>query len=375
MATATTTTTTSCGLKNSGCRPDLNVTTSIFDDPLAQRFSFVDGMTGLWTVGHNEYATTLSCPVGGLIVFHYPVDNDIVQLPSRQYYESCHVNETNVILLSPNHNSSASSLFPETTYYFNCTQPGVTSYLTSSVPGQCAMGQRIAIETSDTAYTYNATTGTSVTRLLVLLGYRKDKDDPSYYIMDRGFQTEALANATVELIRSALDECPMANDFTNSNNNSNSHAKDDCEAIVYTLLGYVSRKRPVPQWDEAVEYYNEAIQRGGPNECAARSYLTQLYLNQRTNRTQALAEIMALCTLCNNDDDALLIQQAKREYERLGIESSWLEWPEAICADAPQSYTSSSGACRVGELSQLPSSSSLAILMAVMTGWLWRLAR
>eukprot|EP00977_Amphora_coffeiformis_P030325 scaffold46277_cov183-Amphora_coffeaeformis.AAC.1 len=78
--------------------------------------------------------------------------------------------------------------------------------------------------------------------------------------MDHGYQTEALATQTRELIWCAMDHCPdAARDFDPTATTA------DCESILYTLLGFVSRKRPIPQWERAIDYYHEAIRRGGNN--------------------------------------------------------------------------------------------------------------
>ena len=145
--------------------------------------------------------------------------------------------------------------------------------------------------------------------------------------MDRGYQTEALADATTKLIWCALDHCPhFSHDFDPS------ATLDDCESTVYTLLGFVSRKRPLPQWNVSEDYYRRAIDRGGKNLCTAQSYLTQLYLSNGdwNNATNA---IEYLCSQCGHEDE--LVRQAQNEYNRLGLSADVLDFQQ-ICGDAAE---------------------------------------
>lgn len=151
--------------------------------------------------------------------------------------------------------------------------------------------------------------------------------------MDHGYQTEALAEQTLELIWCALDHCPgPALEFNPDSTIA------ECESVLYTLMGFVSRKRPVPQWDRAEEYYNKAILRGGSNLCAAQSYLTQLYWSRGPDFIeQAQNQTIVLCKACAASDP-LLVLQAKQEFEKQGFGT----WPALECANADTTLSSSS---------------------------------
>ena len=110
--------------------------------------------------------------------------------------------------------------------------------------------------------------------------------------------------------------------------------------MIYTLMGFVSRKRPIPQWDRAEEYYDNAISRGGSNLCAAHSYLTQLYWSRGPAYIeQAQNQTIVLCEACVASNP-LLVLQARQEFERQGFGT----WPELECAIADTSLSPSSAA-------------------------------
>lgn len=349
----------SCGLKNSLCQ-DTSNNDRPPEDPLHQRFSFVDGDEGLWTTD-RDYGS-ITCPVGGLIVFFYPVGtHDIVQVEIFDDWNSCN-NIENATLLSPrmivsdgsSDNSSqriSPSLFSAISYYYMCSTPGETAYLTCSVPGHCKANQKVVIRTSETEYAYDRDTGNwtlhvdSQSRVLKVLGYHtsseqqqsdnSNKDDTAVVRMERGYQTEELANITTNLVWCALDHCPhFALDFDAV------ATKQDCESTVFTLLGFLSRKRPLPQWEVSEKYYQEAIERGGKNNCTARSYLSQLYLN-KGDWINASEAIISLCSTCQ--DQPALILQARHEYNRIATEWGTFNFDEvcgsreAISAAVPTS--------------------------------------
>lgn len=357
------TTSKSCGLKNSLCRNndtgDLNgeATTA---NSLVERFTFVDGKTGLWTTGQtygtardNSTEHSIMCPVGGMVVFYYPTGtHDIVQVSDKEDWEACRNLDRATVLSPPvkltevptgkssdddkvqTGTSSMKSKFPDVTYYYHCAEPGATAYLTCSVPGHCQAKQKVMIQTSSQEYAYDISTGNwtlhvdSLSRVLNLLGYRLDSNDVNgngTIIMDRGYQTEEIANVTSELIWCALDHCPaFAQDF-----DPTIVTREECESIVFTLLGFVNRKRPIPQWGVAEDYYRKAIDQAGSTntECVARSYLTQLFLtkNDWENATEAVG---LMCLNCR--EESTLIQQARGEYRMLGIASADLDF-DRIC--------------------------------------------
>jgi hypothetical protein len=190
----------------------------------------------------------------------------------------------------------------------------------------------------------------SIPRLLRLLNYHQDPTT-GLFIMDRGYQTEALAEQTLELIWCALEHCPTPALLELEPNATTA----DCESMIYTLLGFVSRKRPIPQWDRAQNYYTKAIARGGSNICAALSYMTQLYWTRLgsattdnlvdssyTNTydfdhdyyiTQAQNQTIALCETCAVSNP-LLVQQARQEYDKYPTLLQASLWPEVECIAA-----------------------------------------
>lgn len=337
---------TSCGLKNSLCQDGI-VERDV--DPLEARFSFVDGDTGLWELG-LDYGN-ITCPVGGMVVFHFPVGmHDIVQVPSKEDWDACDLNNSRYLVpllvedTIGNSTSSREHPFEDVTYYYNCSEPGEIAYLTCSVPGHCDANQKVTIQTSETEYAYNRTTGNwtlhvdSLSRVLRLLGYRQSSEGLT--VMDRGYQTEELADVTTNLIWCALDHCPeFAHDFDPS------ASLEDCESIVLTLMGFVSRKRPIPQWNVSEDYYKRAIEKGGSNVCTAQSYLTQLYLT-KGRWEDASSALSSLCFSCQNESS--LIRQAQIEHERLGIDAGDLDF-EKICSQAKVSSSSAPSFRHVGQ--------------------------
>ena len=73
-----------------------------------------------------------------------------------------------------------------------------------------------------------------------------------------------------------------------------------CVAIpVHNLAGYVSRKRPSPDFDAARTYYNEALSYDA-DHCPTLQYLTELNL-QTGDTSGALASAERLCIACGSD--------------------------------------------------------------------------
>ena len=156
-----------CGLKNSGCpsssgglgteqgnapaQPGANEN----DETTSRRFIFVDGKTGSWST--LEKYQEIVCPVGSIVVFHYPTSwHDVVALPSQEAYDTCDFDASDVTILSPT--LLPNSTYPDVSYYHPCTEPGTIEYLTCSVPGHCLGGQRIKIRTSETDFAFDPDT-------------------------------------------------------------------------------------------------------------------------------------------------------------------------------------------------------------------------
>lgn len=159
-----------CGLKNSGC-PSSNGSSGTTeqgeasaaqgspnenDETTIRRFIFVDGKTGSWST-LEQYAQEIVCPVGSIVVFHYPETwHDVVALSSQEAFDTCDFDASDVTVLSPT--SLPNSTYPDVSYYHPCVEPGTIEYLTCSVPGHCLGGQKIKIRTSVTDFAFDPDT-------------------------------------------------------------------------------------------------------------------------------------------------------------------------------------------------------------------------
>jgi len=326
------------GIKNSVCESGpvsisraSNIEKIVDENNASNRFTFVDLREGLWSLQQVEIYKEnpiIECPLGGSVVFYYPnYKHDVVAMADKEHYENCIFE--NSIVLAP---FSVSEDHDSVTYYHHCTTPGQIDYISCSVPGHCDFGQKIKIRTSSTVKARDEVTGewlihsSSLERVMRLMG--RNFDNPYRFLtLDRGYQTESLANETLELIWCGLDHCPSFDDISPDSSLS------DCEGAVYTLMGFVSRTRPIPQYEEAESYYELAIESGGVNECAARSYLTKLHLSKEAyeNATKAAN---GLCEVCGNKNDGFgaSIRQAKYEFDLLSNTTN-VSWPtEGSCA-------------------------------------------
>lgn len=351
-----------CGLKNSFECPESE---PVVVNP-AFPFRFVDGIDGLWsTLQSSQYESVLNCPLNTTVVFQFPKGtHDIVKLPSLMHYESCSVSGYDVlspstydeVLTSISEDSIDMNTMlmdmPYVTYYHKCEGELFSiDYISCSIPGHCLAGQKIAIRT--TAPPTNDSDGSelemhvdSLQNLLTLLGARNDPLT-GFLIMDRGYQTEELATQTVDWIWCGIDHCPrMAMDVWED------ATIQDCHSILFLLLGFVNRKRPVPQFEEAEKYYRFAIYGNetsenttsfpeideqttefvpltSRNECAARSYLSKLFIDKE-DYEMAMIEAQHLCTRCQfaGDDARMAMRQAKSEFDLIS-NSTGIQWPES----------------------------------------------
>jgi hypothetical protein len=268
--------------------------------------------------------------------------------------------------------------------------------LTCSVPGHCQADQKVIIrthnETADNNSNLTVVTSTehdnhhhhnnthwetdshssalppvdSLARILRLLGFRREQQTfPKRVtntdngetdtmtvtfmatIMDRGFQTEELATKTTELIWCALyHSCPdfVQDVFPGA-------TMEECQATVWTLLGFVTRKRPIPNYDLSETYYHTALEVLRNQTvttttstsittttycCTALSYLSQLYLS-KGDIINATDTIATLCTDCGGQgqqdelDHMDLIRQVEYEYYNLAaVGADWKQFDE-IC--------------------------------------------
>merc|ERR1712232_893184 len=102
--------------------------------------------------------------------------------------------------------------------------------------------------------------------------------------------------------------------------------KDDCVGASNTLLGYIDRRKPIPDWEEAEGYYQTAIESGGTNECAARSYISKLFLD-KGDYENAKIQADELCLACGNGDYGdpyeASVRQAKSDFDAIGDAVVW----------------------------------------------------
>ena len=285
---------------------------------------------------------------------------------------------------SDNTNDNDESYF--LTYYHQCTKPGTTSILTCTTPGHCQAGQYVKVHTSSTVVVtgkefasllgveeeymsslenstalssdkannnINSTADilhvtTSLEYIYQLVGRRVDPST-GWIVMDRGYETDLNANITSTLIKDALQHCPIPefenDDVDDSNVVIHSSSDDDedflnstvtttrstmmqeveCRAILYTLLGYIQRQKPTPNFTLSEQYYREALEeiddyfRDEANAdkdnttttllpsshwCATQSYLVQLYL-QQFNWCMAEKEWKVLCRNCMEHNELI----------------------------------------------------------------------
>mmetsp|Transcript_52052 Transcript_52052/g.97690 ORF Transcript_52052/g.97690 Transcript_52052/m.97690 type:complete len:414 (-) Transcript_52052:72-1313(-) len=381
-----------CGLKNSKCRSttpapnghehesDGAHLNSSIDS--AFPFQFVDGDTGLWSTAISHQSSSLICPFNSSLVLHYPRGTeDVVQLQSRLFYDRCDMTESQVLspptyedlaLVDGQEGDGILFTMPDVTYYYRCDGAiNSTVYISSSMPGHCQAGQKIAVQivasphsTQEVIDVSRAMHADSLQSLFTLLGARNEPET-GFLIMDRGYQTEELAHQTEDWIWCGMDHCPRtAQDVWND------ATMEDCKSALHLLLGFLNRKRPIPRWTKAEHYYRLAIggdtagvnsiqqsstaangskARRSRNECAARGYLTKMFLD-KGELDKASKEALQLCSRCgaedgygNNDDALIALRQAKHEFDILAANGIAVQWPNYdACANILPDLTANS---------------------------------
>lgn len=365
-----------CGIKGSGCDDDeekgdspTTSPTQIFDrveeNLLTSPFQFVDLVNGQWSIERSflyELTPVIECPINGTVVFHYPnATHDVVRMASASHYDSCNFNDA--IELSPastpEEDTTNNKSYEYVTYYHHCSTPGALEYISCSIPGHCEAGQKIAIQTSETVDVYEEDSMSmalhvdKLSRILTVMGYTA-QPGTGFVEMPLGYQTEEIAEKTMEWIwyvgfrvtkcyvnqrlshpilfipnRCGMDHCP---DFYDLGDGLNDDEKEsDCIGSTNLLLGFIERNKPSPDFDKSEEYYDIAIEAGGTNECAARSYKSKMLID-KGDFEQATVVAEELCQVCGNGafDDiyGTAVRQAKSEFQAIGADV--VEWP---CAD------------------------------------------
>ena len=234
------------------------------------------------------------CAQHGYAYFHWQAgDHDLVRMASAAHLDSCDF--TGATTLVPI--GAPANEHGVTSYYLPCnlTAPGESLHLSCSVGTHCAQGQKLTL-TVDPAHSVYADDGAlllhsdSLARVMILLGHRHEAATGFSYL-ERGFATEAAAEASLEMIWCLEAHCPAsALDFLPG------ATAADCRAELYNLGGFVSRKRPSPQLAHAEAYYHTALAHV-PSHCPTLGYLAELYL-QTGNHTHAGATALSLCAAC-----------------------------------------------------------------------------
>ena len=252
----------------------------------------------------------INCAIDGYVYFQwYAASHDIQLMASEAAYESCDF--SGAVTLQPL--NAPANLLGYSSYYMPCTTPGAVQYLSCSVSDHCARGQKLTVFTSPTEYAINTSTSPPTTLLhsdsladvMTLLGHRIDESTGFSYI-ERGFQTEASATVSLELIWCLEAHCPTsALDFQLS------ATATSCLAQVYNLGGYIMRKRPTPDFAHAEQYYLTALSHE-PTHCPTLEYLSELYL-MTSNAYNASATALRLCSTCGTSSSVTL--QAKHAFD------------------------------------------------------------
>ena len=281
------------------------------------RFSFADGNDGRWSTARaSAYASNgpIACPIGGYVYFYWePSMHDLVRMASASHLAACDFSGSTTLV--PVGGVAANG------YYLPCASAGESIHLACSVSDHCsAGGQKLSVHVSSTVHAISPTDGAtllhsdSLGRVMTLLGYRQDGASGFTYL-DRGYQTEEAAEASLELIWCLEAHCP------DSARDVDADATEaSCKAEIHNLGGFVSRKRPTPQLAHSEAYYLEALS-FEPNHCPTLGYLAELYLT-KSNATAAAATAARLCLACGLGSTAAL--QASASFDEAG-KSDW--WP------------------------------------------------
>lgn len=338
-----------CGIKNSKCKdkdpPEEDLPTSsptmlidrLEENSMTSPFLFADMINGKWSVDRNfiyELNPVINCPLNGTVIFKYPnTYHDVVKMASAEHYDNCDF--TDSIELSPVSPALADDeerKYDYMTYYHQCSTPGALEYISCSVPGHCLAGQKIAIQTSTSVDVYNEDGSSMVmhvdriSRVLTAMGY-SIQADTGFVEMPFGYQTEENAEKTMEWIWCGILHCPDFYDFQ-ADGLDDTEKERDCIGSSNLLLGFIERNKPTPDFEKSEEYYNKAIEVGGTNECAARSYKSKMFLD-KGDYEKAVLTAEELCDVCGvggaNDVYGTAVRQAKSEF--LVMDSDIVAWP------------------------------------------------
>ena len=256
-----------------------------------QRFRFADGVDGLWR--SSRIYEDVQCAIGGYVYFWWAAQNhDLWRMASKAHLDTCDFTGATPLV----NVGDAAGATSTAVYYLPCTNAGEAIHLSCSVGTHCLSGQKMTVNVHPTIAVFDRGSGATVvhsrslTRVYSLLG-RRYNAATGFTHLDRGWQTEAAANSTLEMIWCLEDHCPE------SARDADADATDaSCRAEVYNLAGFVSRKRPNPQYEHSESYYFGALELE-PSHCATLEYLSELYV-MRGNVSAAVATAQRLCAVC-----------------------------------------------------------------------------
>ena len=323
--------------------------------PITERFLFADGEagTGTWSAEEpyvSRYAEgALHCAIDGTVVFHWAAPyHDLRRFASRAHYDACDFDgSTSLVAAAAASSSSAAGgtggddggVLTTTSYYLPCATPGDEILLGCSVGDHCTRGQKRRVLVSHDVRALNSSTASDgggdvatpptplihvrdYGRVMSLLGHETDASTGFSYLR-RGYQTDHLAELSLEFVWCLEPHCP------NSTRGWDPDATAErCVADVYNLGGFLTRKRPTPNYTLAEEYYQTALAHD-PHHCPTLGYLAELYL-MTADAAAANKTALRLCAACGGAD-AVAARQARSEFERAGV-----AWPSrGACAPSP----------------------------------------
>jgi len=189
--------------------------------------------------------------VGDVLVFKKSqASDDVFAVPSQWHYAECNFTDGGNALPA-----DASSTASEFRYTIRAQDTNTRLYLASSRESACSAGQRVLVSVDD----FKQGTLAEVVHL----------------INTKTYNTEKGAVELIERIWCFEDHCPMpAMGFYEGNAE---WSKERCKADAFSLLGFVYRKRPVPQIQRAEMYYKKALALV-PTHCEATEYMGELYI-------------------------------------------------------------------------------------------------
>ena len=301
------------------------------------RLMFADSSTGTWgalpragtwqsasmTNGRtsNSSHPTVLCPVGSQVAFKWRNSpnlgarrgtgiRDLVEMASAQHYDDCNFADSQTIV-APNASTSPR------VHYLPCSTVGSVHHLSCSVgtdddgsetisenlppglsaeeastPSQCAEGARVRVQVVAPLSALPAQT--SLGALMALMGSAAAAASPHDLGPEGlifGFDTETVASATLELLRSLLPACPTsALDFDPSATNAS------CRATVHVLTAIVEHGRPASRSAAASSVLQEALHLATPGSWASCFAQSQRYL-AASDDADARVQATALCSM------------------------------------------------------------------------------